>query len=77
MTGYMLQSHTTQNFILRTGLPIVCLSQACTQSAAPETILKKKRFCRRDNIKRVTRFTIQPKWAPEIGQRIMHWNFEK
>ena len=28
---------------LWTGLPVVCLSQACTQSAAPETKLKKKK----------------------------------
>jgi hypothetical protein len=48
-----------------------CVSQSGVHSKCSpwNEIKKKERFCRRDNIKSVTRFTLQPKWAPEIGQR--------
>jgi hypothetical protein len=50
---------------------------AYQQPPPPKTKFKKHRFCRHDDIKVFTWFTLQPKSATEIGWWLVHWNIEK
>ena len=49
---------------------------SCSATSRKSKLEKKTRYCRHDDFKYLTWFTIQPKSAAEIGWRLVHLNFK-